>query len=311
MEMQEWLNRVSTTSPDASGDGRASAEPVKDELLAMLNDAEQFVADSFVDSPELLPIRVNKSIAARMLQCEAYALEDHDGESWPQLRGSLLDVFIAMASGGHVPGHNSDPRDAQSSELEEVRSDLSDALVARGNFRDVERLAELHDDQLVDLVELGLQAAGVAVNPAWSPRTEVSQLAIIGGGALELTGRMDLVLGGPGTDSPAVCVEVKSGTAIGAHRAELHFYSLLWALRCGEEPNAMALWYPGSQVVPVEVPGAAMAAAHQVIDVVERLVAVFAGDEPRRRGGPQCSWCPLAVDCDMARIHLERGDDEI
>ncbi len=307
---------LSTTSsdpsgPDASGDGRSSTEPAKDEFLAMLEDAEQFVSESFVDSPEVLPIRVNKSIAAQMLQCEAFALEDHDGESWPQLRGSLLDVFIAMASGGHVPGHTSDPRSAGAPELEKVRSDLSDALEARGNLRDVERLAELQDDQLADLSELAVEAAGVAVNPAWSPRTEVSQLAIIGGGALELTGRIDLTLGGPGTDLPAICVEVKSGAVIAAHMAELHFYSLLWALRSGEEPFALALWYPGFQVVPVEVPGAAMAAARQVVDVVERLVAIFAGDEPRRRGGPQCGWCPLAVTCEKARIHLERDDDEI
>ena len=63
--------------------------------------------------------------------------------------------------------------------------------------------------------------------------------ARLAGGAVTVTGRLDVLLGGPPTGRPGVVVEVKGGRWYDGMRADGHLYALLVALRDGVVPAAV------------------------------------------------------------------------
>jgi hypothetical protein len=130
----------------------------------------------------------------------------------------------------------------------------------------------------------------------------VSVGAELAGGEVRLPGRVDVLLGGPGTGLPATVVEVKSAGSghTYAHAEELRHYALLCALRHGRPPAAMALWYADGTTVPLLVEGAATAAARRVLDVLAALGEVRGGRPPSLRPGGHCRWCPGAPRCPVA-----------
>ena len=236
------------------------------------------------------PLQLTKRVLGLLGVCEGSALAaltphfvDVD-PGWPVLRGRALDVFVAFrALGGDV-------RDPV--------GDLDAVLRARGECAEAERIAEVLDgDRRADLAGLAAAAGDVRVERRWVPRVEVSLAAELADGTLYLPGRVDLMLGGPGTGLPAVVVEVKSGRFDRSHMAELQHYSLLCLLRHGSPPAAMALWYPDGSTVALHVPGSATAAARRVCAAVGAVAEIVAGREPRLRSGAHCSWCAVASDC--------------
>ena len=66
----------------------------------------------------------------------------------------------------------------------------------------------------------------------------------LAGGTVELSARVDLVIGPPAGDVASVAiVEVKSGARRIEHRADLHFYALIETLRSPAPPFVVATYY--------------------------------------------------------------------
>ncbi len=111
--------------------------------------------------------------------------------------------------------------------------DRADATAERDGLRaEVERQAD------------GLVRRWPALEPAWLPRTQEALRVGLAGGAVELSARVDLAVGRPAEDRSSVAiVEVKSGLRRIEHRADLHFYALIEALRSPAPPFVAATYY--------------------------------------------------------------------
>jgi hypothetical protein len=339
LELAAWVDELAgagrldepmTVGEGGSG-GTGNGHGVAAEVGEILGPLADWVAHELDGTPELLPLVLTKGVSSGMLQCEANALDDSgaDRETWALQRGNLLDVLVAIAASQRLdtllpiaPSIANRPSDSDPSargdtdggvDHQRLRDGLTGALRAldKGRLGDV--VEALDDARMDEVWELAQSARGVKVDPSWSPRTEVAHRLTIGSAvdsAVELRGRMDLVIGGPGTGLRGVCVEVKSGSPHQTHRSELNFYSLLWTLRTGSEPAGLALWYPGSGISEVPVHGTAIAGAKQAARAIERLAQIRLGEEPGRKAGPQCRWCGLLTGCDLGNAYLDGREDQ-
>ncbi len=103
-------------------------------------------------------------------------------------------------------------------------------------------LAELRAE--VERQADGLVRRWPRLNPAWLPRTQEALRVGVADGAVELSARVDLAVGRPGQQWASVAiVEVKSGARRIEHRADLHFYALIEALRNTAPPFVVATYY--------------------------------------------------------------------
>ncbi len=253
------------------------------------------------------PISVDNGRALDLHRCEGLAVARAGGTqevtSWSALAGSALDAYVA-----HVlhEGPVADPV-----------ADLRSMWCAQGRDIDVAALDGFLDDsdpdavaeRLARLSDLSLAAGTLSVDPAWVPRVEVP-VGVTVGGVLALRGRIDVLLGGPGTGRPTVIIEVKSGRGHPDHHAQLRHYVLLCALRHGEMPLAAGIWYPGPGVTGVHIVGAAEAAAERVSVAASKLVELWQGRPAHLHAGPHCSWCPVADGCPMADRTVPQPEDD-
>lgn len=136
-----------------------------------------------------------------------------------------------------------------------------------------------------------------------SPCTEWPVRVELAGGALVLSGTLDLVLGRPAEDDPAratrLAIDLKTGRAWPEHAEDMRFYALLLALRFGVPPYRVATLYLDSgewQAEDVDERVLLRAA-----DRVVRAVEAAAGGRPTElRPGPYCTWCPRAATCPVS-----------
>jgi PD-(D/E)XK nuclease superfamily len=147
-----------------------------------------------------------------------------------------------------------------------------------------------------------LVAAWPAIDPAWWPRVEEPVRVRLAGGAVVVSGRLDLLLGGPPTDRPAVVVEVKAGRWHDGMRADGHLYALVVSLRDGRPPAAIVTVVADgtTQVEPVR-PAVLETAADRVEQALAVAAPIAAGEPPAARPGPHCTHCPVRPGCDVGR----------
>ena len=143
-----------------------------------------------------------------------------------------------------------------------------------------------------------LASAWPLIDPGWWPRVEEPVRASLAGGAVVVSGRLDVLLGGPPTRRPAVVVEVKAGRWHDGARADGHLYALLVALRDGRPPAAVVTVVADgtTQVEPIR-PAVLATATDRVVHALEVAAAIAAGEPAAARPGPHCGHCPLRADC--------------
>lgn len=251
-------------------------------------------------------MNVTQQLVATVHRCEELAVQEAgtvgSTDSWALLRGRALDAYVC-----HVihSGAVADP-------VEDLRSHWS----ATNRPADIEALeAQLGDGDTAKMVEdlslLAARAGAFGDVGEHAPRVEVS-FAYTAGETIRLPGRIDVLLGGPGTEGPAALVEVKSGTPRSDHAAQLRHYVMLAALVHGRMPAAAAIWYPAGeaaespeQCLEVPVAGTVTSSAMRVVAALERVAELWEGRVPNRSGGPHCNWCPLSGDCEASRKPVE------
>jgi hypothetical protein len=309
VELARWLSEIEVrlrSDPADRAPVGAAARDLADDVPALRDQLERAAATFAAamaagpGSPvgdqgrAALPVVLSKRLLGLHGRCEGAAVAALAGAGeappdWPMLRGRALDRFVAHQI------FRGAPDDPVGDLLAMLRAgDESETAEALERALDPSRREEL----------AALAAAAGALGPCagWAPRVEVSVGAELAGGEVRLPGRVDVLLGGPGTGLPATVVEVKSAGSghTYAHAEELRHYALLCALRHGRPPAAMALWYADGTTVPLLVEGAATAAARRVLDVLAALGEVRGGRPPSLRPGGHCRWCPGAPRCPVA-----------
>jgi len=292
--IQEWLD----TEVDTSG-GPADAEQTRRALgitgaaaartRARLDHLE---SSGMTGGERIGALSISKSTAADLQRCEGFAVARRGSlgaeSTWEMLAGRALDAYVAHVN--HV-GAVADPVE-----------DLASVWEAQGRHEDAARVrAEGQEPgRLERLSSLAMAAAHAEVDPVWVPRVEVG-LGVTVGDAIALNGRVDLLLGGPGTGRPTVVVEVKSGSQHSDHHAELRHYLLLAALRHGEMPAAAAVWYPDGTLARMHVAGTAESSAMRVAAAAAAVADMWEGRPPTLHPGGHCRWCPVADVCPRAQ----------
>jgi hypothetical protein len=136
-----------------------------------------------------------------------------------------------------------------------------------------------------------------------SPCTEWHVRAELYGGALVLSGTLDLVVGSTSAAEPAratrLAIDLKTGRAWPEHAEDMRFYALLLALRFGVPPYRVATLYLDSGEWQAEdVDERVLShAADRVIEAVRCAAAADARRPLELSPGPFCTWCPRAATC--------------
>ncbi len=244
------------------------------------------------DPSSPLPVLVTKDRLTKVLACEAHQVVTGFGAapfSTALACGSLIDVlFRQLVTVGSIGDPMEDGLAALA--VDDHQTDLwawiaSLAGPERDELRaEVERQAD------------GLRRRWPTLDPVWLPRTQESLRAKSAGGAVELSARVDLVIGRPAHDEGSVAiVEVKSGSRRVEHRTDLHFYALLEALRSPAPPFVVATYYSRTGELDVDpvTDELLMAAARRTAVGSRLLVDQAHGVEPDRRPGPRCGRCSM------------------
>ncbi|HEX9122960.1 MAG TPA: PD-(D/E)XK nuclease family protein [Actinomycetota bacterium] len=143
-----------------------------------------------------------------------------------------------------------------------------------------------------------------------APSTEWHVRAELLGGAVVLSGTLDLVLGSSSAAEPTratrLAIDLKTGRAWPEHAEDMRFYALLLALRFGVPPYRVATLYLDSgEWVAEDVDARVLdRAADRVIDAVRAVAAASAGRAPVLRPGPYCTWCPRAATCPSSAARI-------
>ncbi len=125
--------------------------------------------------------------------------------------------------------------------------------------------------------------------------------ALLAGGAVTVTGRLDVLLGGPPTGRPGVVVEVKGGRWYDGMRADGHLYALLVALRDGVVPAAVVtVVADGTTHVEAIRPALVRHAAERLELALRAAAPLAAGEPPEARPGSHCAHCPARLGCTPA-----------
>jgi hypothetical protein len=139
-----------------------------------------------------------------------------------------------------------------------------------------------------------------------APSTEWHVRSELLGGALVLSGQLDLVLGAASAAEPnratRLAIDLKTGRAWPEHAEDMRFYALLLALRFGVPPYRVATLYLDSGEWQAEDVDARVLdrAADRVVEAVRAAAASQGGHPLPLRPGPYCSWCPRVATCPSA-----------
>jgi hypothetical protein len=135
-----------------------------------------------------------------------------------------------------------------------------------------------------------------------TPSTEWHVRVELLGGALVLSGQIDLVLGW-GSADPAratrLAIDLKTGKAWPEHAEDMRFYALLMALRFGLPPYRVATLYLESGEWQAEDVDERVLdrAADRVVEAIRAAAASSAGRRADLTPGPYCTWCPRSLSC--------------
>jgi hypothetical protein len=250
------------------------------------------------------PLVVTKDRLTRVLACEAHYVATEFGERTPtpaMACGAMIDVLFRQLV---CVGSIGDP--------------MADGLAAlsvddhqRGLLSWIEQLPPRDREGLRAEVERqaeGLQLRWPALEPGWLPRTHEAIRAQLAGGSVELSARVDLVIGRPAEDEASVAVvEIKSGARRPGHRVDLHFYALVEAVRSWAPPFVVATYYTRTGELDVDpvTDELLVEAARRTLIGARALRRVADGIEPVRSAGTLCGWCAVLPECDPGR---ERQD---
>jgi hypothetical protein len=239
-----------------TGRPRPAADPERAEKLCAVleqglrNTLDEDVAPPVTPTPaSTSPLVVTKDRLTRALSGGGQQSASEFGSRMPTVPlacGAMVDaLFRQLITVGSIGDPMTDALAALS--LDDRQRELVSwieclPVADRGELR---AEVELHAD--------GLLRRWPTLDPAWLPRTQEAMRFGLAGGTVELSARVDLAIGAPATKWASVAiVEVKSGVRRIEHRADLHFYALIEALRSAAPPFVVATYYTKTGELDVE-----------------------------------------------------------
>lgn len=250
---------------------------------------------------------VTKDRLTRVLACEAHYVATEFGDRRPSVamaRGVLVDaLFRQLVTTGSIEDPMADGLAALA--LDDQQHELVPWISA---LPPADRL-ELESEVI-------RQAAGLvdrwpSLDPGWLPRTQEAMRANLADGAVQLSARVDLVIGRPAVrEASMAIVEVKSGKRRIEHRADLHFYALVQTLRSGVPPFVVATYYTGTGELDVEAvtDELLLVAARRTGAGVRGLVSLGvlgSGATLRRTPNNLCGICSELSGCEPGSSYVE------
>lgn len=133
-----------------------------------------------------------------------------------------------------------------------------------------------------------------------APMTEMPVKAELLGGAVVLSGRVDLCLGRPQEGrATRLLLDLKTGGAYPEHAEDMRFYALVATLRFGIPPYRVASVFLESGAWQAEDVSLETLehAADRVASAAVAAAELFGGREPSLAPGAWCAWCPRAQTC--------------
>ena len=264
-------------------------------------------------SPRALPLVVTKDRLTRVLACETDCVSSEFGERTPTIAlacGAMIDVlFRQLVCQGSIGDPVADGLAALA--VDEHQQDLVSWIerMPRGDLQELRAEVERQVG--------GLRRRWPALEPSWMPRTQESMRVGLAGGAVELSARVDLAIGKPAEDEASVAlVEVKSGARRPDHRADLHFYALIEAVRNPAPPFAVATYYTRTGELDVDpvTEELLVGAARRVVAGARALLRGAGGADPHRHPNALCGLCsslphgePGPTQVDVGRVVAAPG----
>ena len=169
-----------------------------------------------------------------------------------------------------------------------------DGLRRDENLMDAAKTLELFRSTMPPL---RLMRRELAPSTEWHMRVELL------GGAVVLSGQLDLVLGSGRTDAASratrLAIDLKTGRAWPEHAEDMRFYALLLGLRFGIPPYRVATLYLDSGEWQAEDVDERVLerAADRVVEAIRADAASAAGRVAALTPGPYCTWCPRSLTC--------------
>src|SRR5881392_1925903 len=139
-----------------------------------------------------------------------------------------------------------------------------------------------------------------------SPATELSIRAELLGGALVVSGKLDLLLGAPDRLEPMratrLAIDLKTGGAYPQYAEDNRLYALVLAVRFGVPPFRVASFFleAGTWQAEDVTEDTLFHAADRVIDAARSAASMRSGRDPGLTPGPWCGWCPRVQVCPAA-----------
>jgi hypothetical protein len=241
-------------------------------------------------SPRPLPLVVTKDRLTRVLACETHRLSSEFGERTPTIAmacGAIIDVlFRQLVCQGSIGEPMADGLAALA--VDEHQQGLVSWIerMPRGDLQELRAEVERQSD--------GLRCRWPALEASWMPRTQESMRVGLAGGSVDLSARVDLAIGRPaGDEASVVLVEIKSGARRPDHRADLHFYALIEAVRNPAPPFAVATYYTRTGELDVEPVTEELleGAVRRTIAGARALRSGAEGADPPRHPNAQCALC--------------------
>jgi PD-(D/E)XK nuclease superfamily protein len=290
----DLLDGLAPTAADRDAGDRDAGDLVA-ELHARLDAAAVAATGTGGWTPDD-PLRLSKTVVTWLLRCprRALAAEAERSAGTDLVAGLVVDAAAKLAT--LVP------------QRPPTLAGALDYLDATGDTVARDHLADLGSGAPALAADLGAHVDRLAaawprdIDARWWPRIEEPLRVRLAGGAVALGGRLDLLLGGPPTDLPAVVVEVKGGTWYDGMRADGHLYALLVALRDGCPPAAVVTVVADgtTHVEPVR-PAVLATAADRIGEALRVAGSLAAGEPPETRPGGHCGHCPVRPDCPPGR----------
>jgi hypothetical protein len=268
---------------------------VLDEARGLLEDAARAAVDVARWTADE-PLRLAKGSVTRLLQCPRRALADpaldDGGDIGNLVLGLLVDAGAKLSS----------LSPAQPVTVGQAR----EFLVANDDTQVDRHLDDVGPEAAADLLAEAaarldpLVAGWPAIEGRWWPRIEEPVRAALADGAVVVSGRLDVLLGGPPTGLPGLVVELKGGRWHDGVRHDGHLYALLVGLRDGVTPAAVlsvaAADGGTTQLEPIR-PEVVLHAAERIAEAVRIAAPLAAGEPAPAFPGSCCTFCPLRAGC--------------
>jgi len=257
-------------------------------------------------SPER-PLYISKSSLTTVHGCEAHFMASLDTFEWTlmNVRGTVMHKAVELSINWRGPIEPAELVDEALARLEDEESRGPSEFIAQLSPGDRAQLRGYAVDLYTKFEE-----SFPPLKASWRPVTESAARVELFGGAIFMSTRVDLTLGGPGSK---VIIDLKSGRIYSNHREDLRFYALVESLRSGQAPRRLATYSLESARADVEevTEGVLQAAARRVVDGATAIYELTRENrEPKLNPGPQCRWCPLKDSCEIGQQFLERGFED-